>query len=474
MANWFTKETQSFYIARPDAAAGELIYLHPDRSIPRGTKITVRTDECALFFREGRFVGRLDAGAVQLDTANIPFLGHLFVDRLTGANHFISEIFFVSLSETIFQLPIDALGQYTDRNSSNVISILGGLTYTVKVTDPIKLISELGGQAASSGAVIRDVFNGRLRNQLRRLVGQRTQQAAALDVVSNVDAESFSQQLNQLAEGEFRPLGLAVGRIFDLLLTLDETSLDLLREFGKQEAEIRLQEKGARLATQEGFEEFNIVQGRRRALEGLGDGLASGNGPMLLTGGLGANLTGSPMRTAARVSQSAQGRSSGVLSNVASSFIIRTDGVDTGPYTARQVALLAISKGLTLDRLMIRGSGDSADLEFSADLEPQIVAEYRRRVPPTSPVAAPINNDFQSKQTSSRMSSGQAAGTSTAATSFDIALAGAIQDGVLTGTEVEMLANLAVALGLDRTSDAAKARVFGLLAGKSVQIDLSK
>ena len=72
------------------------------------------------------------------------------------------------------------------------------------------------------------------------------------------------------------------------------------------------------------------------------------------------------------------------------------------------------------------------------------------------------------------MSSGQAAGTSTAATSFDIALAGAIQDGVLTGTEVEMLANLAVALGLDRTSDAAKARVFGLLAGKSVQIDLSK
>jgi membrane protease subunit (stomatin/prohibitin family) len=471
--NWFTRETQSFYIARPDHAVGEIVYLHPDRSIPRGTKITVRTDECALFFREGRYIGRLDAGSVQLDTANIPFLGHLLVDRLTGANHFISEIFFVALNETMIRLPAEMLGQYTDRNSANVVSISGGLNYTVRVVDPAKLITELGGQAQNSGAMISEIFNGRLRNQLRRLVGQRTQQLPALDVVSNVDAESLSQSLTELAAAEFRPLGIDVGRIFDLALSLDEASLLLLREFGKQEAELRLQEKGARLATTQGFEEFNLVQGRRRALEGLGDGLSKGDGPMLLSGGLGANLTGSSSRATQRAPSS---RASGsVLSSGAQSFVIINDGIDSGPYTARQVALLAISKGLSLEELIIRGSTDSSDMQFAAALEPQIVAEYTRRTPKKSGNSPSTAKSSGSSATMGGPGSGQASsGVTTGSQAFDVAMAATLQDGVLTGKELQMLAELAVAVGLDDNPAAAKARVFGLLAGKNVQVDLER
>ena len=40
MLGFFTKETKSFYIARPAEAARDFIYLHPDTSIPRGAKIT--------------------------------------------------------------------------------------------------------------------------------------------------------------------------------------------------------------------------------------------------------------------------------------------------------------------------------------------------------------------------------------------------------------------------------------------------
>ena len=43
-------------------AANELIWSHPDRSIPRGAKITVRSDEIALFFREGKYIGRMVFG----------------------------------------------------------------------------------------------------------------------------------------------------------------------------------------------------------------------------------------------------------------------------------------------------------------------------------------------------------------------------------------------------------------------------
>ena len=57
MFDWIKKQavsqTQALYVARPDQAANYLIWAHPDRSIPRGSKITVRSDEVALFFREG-------------------------------------------------------------------------------------------------------------------------------------------------------------------------------------------------------------------------------------------------------------------------------------------------------------------------------------------------------------------------------------------------------------------------------------
>ena len=301
---WFSKEVKSTYVLRPDEYANDLIYLHPDRSIPRGTKLTVRSDECVLFFREGKYIGRINAGSVILDTANIPFLGHLIVDQFTGGNHFLCELFFVSLRETILHVPPSQLGQFKDSNSANVVAVNGALSYTVRVTDPARLVIELGGQSATSGTVVREVFNGRMLNQLRKSVGMRSQKMPILSVVSNVDAEGVSEEIRLLGIEEFGALGIVVGRVYGMFFSLDEASLHLLREFGKQEAGLALQEKGMRLAQGEGFAEFNLVQGQRAALEGLGKGLGTGNGPMIMSGmSLGANLTGNrlPARsTAAR------------------------------------------------------------------------------------------------------------------------------------------------------------------------------
>jgi membrane protease subunit (stomatin/prohibitin family) len=115
------QETQSFFIARPPECADRLIFLHPDRSIPRGAKITIRSDEGALFFREGKIIGKLDTGTHLLDTANIPFLGHLIIDEFSNANHFICELFFVTTREWAqFFHNID-VGQFRDINSRTVV-----------------------------------------------------------------------------------------------------------------------------------------------------------------------------------------------------------------------------------------------------------------------------------------------------------------------------------------------------------------
>jgi membrane protease subunit (stomatin/prohibitin family) len=446
--NWFTKETKSLYVARPEEAADRLIYLHPDRSVPRGTKLTVRSDECALFFREGRYIGRIDAGTVLLDTANFPFLGHLFVDQFTDANHFICEIFFVSLSETIFSIPTAELGQYKDRNSANVASIIGGLSYTLKVTDPAKLILDLGGQSAGSGDVIKEILNGRMLNQFRRAVGMRTQAVPVLDVVSNIDAEAISEEVRRLGDAEFRTVGVGVNRVFDLALSLDEASLHLLREFGRQEAELALQAKGMKLATGDGFAEFNMIQAQRAALEGLGKGFSSGNGPMVMTGmNLGGNLTGMPPGRGAP--RAPAGRAGSVLSGQAM-FLIRTPSGELGPYSARQVALLAISKSVALSDLVIRGAADPDDVSFSADLEPQIASEYKRRAPSITSARASGDNDK----------------------AFDVAVTAAFADGVLTRAELDMLVGLSLALGLDADANAAQSRVFNLAKGRNLRIEL--
>ena len=456
---WLTNETKSGYIARPAEFDNELIYLHgrireyfgedgklheeriPEKSIPRGSKVTVRSDECALFFREGQYIGRINPGTVLLDTANIPFLGHLLVDRYTDGNHFLCELFFVLTRETSHDVPVSPLGQFKDRNSAIVVAMKGHASYTVEVFDPATLVKNLGGQRQASQDGVWKVLDGRILNQIRRVVGVKSKTQDILEIVSNVDAEPISEEVKNLTSKEFENLGLRIGRVFDVSFSLDEPSLEALRKFAKKEAKLKIQEKGMKLATGDGFAEFNMIQGQRAALEGLGKGLATGNGPVVMTGmNLGGNLTGyRPASTRAN-----PGRPGTVLGSPPS-FYLKTENGEIGPMSARQLALLAISKGLKLSDMTIRGNQDAVGDGFTADAEPQIVAEYKRRMPV----------DDIKRSTS-------------AAEAFDLAFAAAIEDGVITAAEFSMLVNLSVALGLDRDVPTAAARVRFMAQTKNI------
>src|SRR5687767_13754239 len=82
-------------IARPDDKKGLVVYKHPDQNIPFWSQLTVDSDEVALFFKDGQYIGGLGPGRHTLQTQNIPFLNHL-VDKFTGGNLFISELYFVT------------------------------------------------------------------------------------------------------------------------------------------------------------------------------------------------------------------------------------------------------------------------------------------------------------------------------------------------------------------------------------------
>ena len=380
--NFFTKETRSLYIARPSDAARDLIYLHPDKSIPRGAKLTVRSDECALFFREGKYIGTINPGTTTLiDTANIPFLGHGLINAFTDANHFITEIFFVLLSEAIIPINSAPLGQYQDLNSKNVVAVNVSFQYSIRVHEPLKLITSVGGQSAYSQGAIVQIFNGRMLNGLRKMVGQRAQSLPMLSIVSNVDSEQLSNELTEFTSHEFRQSGVAIARVFDMMLQLDDESLRQLKEFGRQESTLAIQSKGAQIANQQGFTEFNIVQGQRAALEGMGQGLATGRGTVLMGMGMGANLTNirSSMGGTRDENGRASGYSRGTTLAAPRNYLISSPNGETGPYSARQIALSAIASNRGLSDVMIRGDDDPVGAYFPADAEPQVMTEYSRR-----------------------------------------------------------------------------------------------
>jgi hypothetical protein len=112
---------------------------------------------------------------------------------------------------------------------------------------------------------------------------------------------------------------------------------------------------------------------------------------------------------------------------------------------------------------MIRGEDDPPGVYFSADLEPQIVAEYRRRVPSvpagTAPAASQNPSPDGSHQTAPQ----------TAPSIFDVAFEAAISDGVISPEEISMLVALSQSLGMASDPASAKTLVIQRAASRGVK-----
>src|SRR5512143_3533056 len=89
-------EAKRNFIARADEAKGEIVYKYPERNIRMLTQLTVDADEVALFVKDGKVEGKLGPGRHQLDANNLPFLSRL-LEKFTGGNLFVAEVFFISM-----------------------------------------------------------------------------------------------------------------------------------------------------------------------------------------------------------------------------------------------------------------------------------------------------------------------------------------------------------------------------------------
>ena len=469
IGRFFKKAVEAQYIARPPEATSHLIWRYPQQDVPDNAKITVRQDEQALFFREGRFVGLLGPGAYSLDTANIPFVGELLISSLTGANHYIAEIFFVRQAEFLHGSGARELGSYKDRDSNHVVTLTYAIRFGLRVTDSLALITKLGGMGVESGANVETFVASRLRSQLAAAVGKMMSEQPALEIASNQYNEQIGQWVLQQINDDFSDQGLSITRFVELNLSLDAESEELLRAYGKKRADLQIMADGSMIANNPGFEAFHVAQGQRAALEGLGDGLASGSGTGPILGvGVGLGLGSSrprgigggggfvpPGAPAGGPTQVVPRRPTGQFKAV-SEFYLRTANGQEGPYSVRQLVLRAIADGQELSEIEVRGVSDPD--WFSAEMEEVIAREYERRI-------RRVGRRVRKKGAES----GEAQGLFESV--FNVALA----DKVLSSDELKMLAPMAVNAGLAQSNEAAMTYIKGraLQLGCEVEEDAS-
>jgi membrane protease subunit (stomatin/prohibitin family) len=258
-------EVRREFIARPDQSKEQVIYKWPDQNIRRFSQLTVQQDELAVFFRDGRVVGTVQAGRVTLDSSEIPFLGML-LDAATGGNFFKTELYFISVRE-FPNLPFGGMvDNVVDPETQLAIGLRVFGEYSLRVTDPQSLILNLvGTQQLTSNDQITDW----MREQLLKVF----RDAVTTNIVANhwpilgiaaktdeMEAETLKQVQPQIAT-----YGIEIVRMGNFTISIKEEDEATLKNYRKDVQYTRLAG---------GFQQY----GAGEALKGIGEGAAQGGG----------------------------------------------------------------------------------------------------------------------------------------------------------------------------------------------------
>ena len=271
-------EAQRNFIARSDEAKNDIIYAYPERNVRMMTQLTVGADEVAVFVKDGQVQGRLGPGRHTLETQNIPFLGRL-IEGATGGNLFVSEIYFVSMREfpgVKFGGPI---GDVRDPDTGLGIGTMVYGDFSVRVTEPEKLILGLVGLRRTTN----DEFLSWFKSQMMKVVRDRIAELlvkkkwALLDVTSGAYTEEIEQDVVTGVKPHVDGYGLTVVRMGNFTVSIKDDDEATLKRLTKDTAYSKLAG---------GFQQYAQGQAMLGAAEGMAKG-GEGGGAALQGAGLG-------------------------------------------------------------------------------------------------------------------------------------------------------------------------------------------
>lgn len=216
-------------IARPDAAKDQWVYKHPDQTIPMKAQLTVDSDEVALFFKDGKFVGSFSAGRHTLDASNIPFLGQL-VDKFTGGNVFICEVFFVTTRELASIKFGTSIGDVQDPQTQLRVRLMVHGEFSARVIDPTKLVIGLVGQRATTNDGFLGWFKSQVQKTMKDGIAELIvkQSWPMMKVTSGAYTDEIEESTLQAVRRHIEPYGVEIIRFGDFSISMDQADKDRL------------------------------------------------------------------------------------------------------------------------------------------------------------------------------------------------------------------------------------------------------
>jgi membrane protease subunit (stomatin/prohibitin family) len=264
-------------IARPDAAKDFWVYKHPDQTIPMKAQLTVDSDEVALFFKNGAYVGSFSAGRHTLDASNIPFLGQL-IDKFTGGNVFICEVFFVTTRELASIKFGTSIGDVMDPQTNLRVRIMVHGEFSARVIDPAKLVIGLAGQRATEN----EQFVGWFKSQVQKTIKDHIAELVVkenwplLKVTSGAYTDEIETFTLSSVRKNIEPYGVEVMRFGDFTISMDQADKDRLDKLVERAAYVNMAGGYQQMAQAEmmlGAAEGMKKGGGGSALDGAGIGM---------------------------------------------------------------------------------------------------------------------------------------------------------------------------------------------------------
>jgi membrane protease subunit (stomatin/prohibitin family) len=216
-------------IARPDAAKDHWIYKHPDQTIPWKAQLTVRSDEVALFFKKGQYVGAFSAGQHTLDASNIPFLGQL-IDKFTGGNVFICEAFFVTTREMPSIKFGTSIGDIQDPQTRLRVRLMVHGEFSARVIDPVKLLIGLVGQHSATNESFLPWFKSQVQKTMKDGIAELIvkENWPMMKVTSGAFTDEIEATTLTSVRRHIEPYGVEIIRFGDFSISMDQKDKERL------------------------------------------------------------------------------------------------------------------------------------------------------------------------------------------------------------------------------------------------------
>ena len=266
---WFQRGVGEMMVARPDDAKSQVVWKHPDPTIPLGSQLTVEADEVAVFFRDGKVVETMQPGRHTLESSNLPFLSNL-IDSFTGGNVLITEVFFVSTREHTGVKFGGRIGHVEDPKSGIPVETMVHGEFSFKVTDAEHLITGLVGMGRAESYTIRSWMKEQVLKVIRDHIAELLvkNKWPLLEVTSGAYTEEIEKEVLRRVSGHTDSYGLLIARLGNFVIAIDEEDAANLK---------RLYTDVAYLKTVGGVGQYQKFAAGK-AMMGAGEGMAQGGG----------------------------------------------------------------------------------------------------------------------------------------------------------------------------------------------------